>query len=91
MQVNVFVTRREGELQREMLVLPLSPQTAIPPEYRSGWNYYATVDTGDRLFGDIDALAIEAELAASGYAIVKPEVPDRRLPGGDQNADQEGD
>lgn len=78
MQVNVFVTRRAGELQRELLVLPLSPEAAIPSEYRSGWNYYATVDTRDRMFGDVDARAIETELACSGYAVVTPRAADRR-------------
>lgn len=78
MQVNVFITRSEGQRQRELLVLPMSPQSAIPLEYRSGWNYYATVDTGDRMFGDIDARAIETELANSGFAIVTPLAPDRR-------------
>jgi hypothetical protein len=33
MQVNVFVTRKEGQPQRELLVLPNSPEAAIPPEY----------------------------------------------------------
>lgn len=78
MQVNVFVTRSEGELQRELLVLPLSPEAAIPEQYRSGWNNYATVDTGDRMFGDVDARAIEIELASSGFAVVTPQAPDRR-------------
>ena len=78
LQVNVFVTRTEGKMQHELLVLPLSPQSAIPPQYRDGWNYYATVDTGDRMFGDVDARAIEAELASTGYAVVTPQAPDRR-------------
>ena len=78
MQVNVFITRKAGELQRELLVLPMSPQAAIPPEYRSGWTYYATVDTGDRMFGDLGAVAIEAELAKSGFVVVTPTAPDRR-------------
>jgi hypothetical protein len=76
MQVNVFITRIAGQLQRQLLVLPMSPEVTIPPEYRTGWNYYATVDTGDRMFGD--ARAIETELAGSGYAVVTPQVPDRR-------------
>ncbi|MBW4653518.1 MAG: hypothetical protein KME20_10860 [Kaiparowitsia implicata GSE-PSE-MK54-09C] len=78
MQVNVFITRSEGQLQSDLLVLPMSPQSAIPPKYRTGWTYYATVDTGDRMFGDLDALAIENELAAAGFAIVTPQTPDRR-------------
>jgi hypothetical protein len=36
MQVNVFITGTAGELQRELLVLPLSPEAAIPQQYRSG-------------------------------------------------------
>ncbi|WP_299753155.1 hypothetical protein [Devosia sp.] len=56
----------------------MSPEAAIPPQYRVGWTYYATVDTGDRMFGDIDARGIEAEIASSGFALVKPEAPDRR-------------
>jgi len=78
MQVNVFVTRVGDQLQTELLVLPMSPQAAIPPQYRTGWNYYATVDTADGMFGDIDAVLIETEIALSGFAVVKPEAPDRR-------------
>jgi hypothetical protein len=78
MQVNVFITREDGQLQNKLLVLPISPQSAIPKEHRDDWRYYATVSTGDRMFGDIDARAIETEVAANGFAIVSPEVPDRR-------------
>lgn len=78
MNVNVFVTRVDGAVQTELLVLPLSPEAAIPPQYRTGWNYYATVDTGDHMFGDVDARAIEVEIALNGFAVVKPEAPDRR-------------
>lgn len=78
MNVNVFVTRVAGAVQNELLVLPLSSQAAIPPQYRDGWNYFATVDTGDRMFSGIDARAIEAEIAKNGFAVVKPTAPDRR-------------
>lgn len=78
MQVNVFVTRVDGKLQRDLLVLPQAPDAAIPAQYREGWTYYATVDTLDRMFGDIDARAIEAEIGKSGFAVVTPSVPDRR-------------
>lgn len=78
MQVNVFVTTPSGKLQRELLVLPMSPQAAIPPEYRSGWTYYATVDTGDRMFGDIDAKTLEERIARTGFAVITPQPPDRR-------------
>lgn len=49
MQVNVFVTRIAGQLQRRLLVLPLAPQAAIPKVLRDGWTYFATVDTHDKL------------------------------------------
>jgi hypothetical protein len=78
MQVNVFVTRTDGQMQNQLLVLPLSPHAAIPQQYRQGWSYYATVDTGDHMFGDVDAVAIEKELANSGYAVVSTKAPDRR-------------
>jgi hypothetical protein len=78
MQVNVFITRVEGQLQNKLLVLPMSPQSAIPPQYRVGWVYYARVDTRDRMFGDLDAVTLEAQIAAQGFAIVTPETPDRR-------------
>lgn len=78
MHVNVFVTRTDGKLRNELLVLPLTSQAAIPAQYHNGWSYYATVETGDHMFGGIDARAIEAELAASGFAVVMPKVPDRR-------------
>lgn len=78
MNVNVFVTRVDGQLQNQLLVLPIKPEAMIPPQYRTGWNYFATVDTGDRMFGDVDARAIEAEIAATGFAVVKPKVEDRR-------------
>jgi hypothetical protein len=77
MQVNVFVTRVEGQLQNNLLVLPISPQAAIPDQFRRGWNYYATVDTRDHIFGDVVAVAIEIEIANTGFAVVTPKVPDR--------------
>jgi hypothetical protein len=78
MQVNVFITRETGQSQNKLLVLPINPKVAIPPEFRLGWIYYATVSTGDRMFGDMYASTLEEHIAAKGFAIVKPEVPDRR-------------
>ena len=78
MQVNVFITREDGQLQNKLLVLPISPQAAIPPQYRVGWVYYARVDTQDQMFGDLDAVTLEAKIAAEGFAIVVPETPHRR-------------
>lgn len=78
MQVNVFVSRQDGRLSNEYLVLPMDLKAPVPKQYRIGWQYYATTSTTDNLFGDIDALAIEAEIRASGFAVVSPEVPDRR-------------
>ena len=78
MNVNVFVTRIDGALQNDLLVLPVSPEAVIPAQYRTGWNYFATVDTSDHIFGAIDSRAIEVEIASSGFAVVKPKAPDRR-------------
>ena len=77
MQVNVFITRQEGRLQNKLLVLPMSPQSAIPPQYQVGWVYYASVGTGDRMFGDVDAVTIEQLIADQGFAILTPATPDR--------------
>lgn len=78
MQVNVFITRQDGQLQNKLLVLPISPQSAIPPQYRVGWVYYATTSTADRMFGDVDDVTLEEQIADKGFAIVTPELPDRR-------------
>jgi len=78
MRVNVFVARVDGQLQNQLLVLPTSDQAAIPKQFRGGWTYYATVDSGDSMFGDVDASAVEDEIAASGFAVVTPTVRDRR-------------
>jgi hypothetical protein len=78
MQVNVFVSGQDGRLGNEYLVLPMDVKAPVPKQYRADWHYYATTSTTDNLFGDIDALAIEAEIRASGFAVVHPQVPDRR-------------
>lgn len=70
MQVNVFVMRREGETPSELLVLPMSSDDATQQKYQTAWNYYGTVDTGDRIFGDVDVQVIETQLARSGFAVV---------------------
>ncbi|MGV8830357.1 MAG: hypothetical protein ACOH2N_00135 [Devosia sp.] len=77
MNVNVFVMRVDGALQAEMLLLPIVPRAPIPDKYRVDWEYFATVDTGDGMFVDIDALAIDIEIAASGFAVVIPTLPNR--------------
>jgi hypothetical protein len=77
MNVNVFVMHVEGALQAEMLVLPLEPSAPVPEKYRTNWQYFATVDTSDKLFGGIDARAIEVEVASSGFAVVAPGEPRR--------------
>lgn len=76
MQVNVFVTRVDEKPQPELLVLPTSPEMVLPPQYQVGWNYYGTVNTGHPMFGEINAAAIEIELAKSGFAVVRPVPPD---------------
>lgn len=78
MNVNVFVARVDGQTQHQLLALPQSPHAAIPAQFRTGWAYFATVDSGDRMFGDADAKFIEAEIAANGFALVTPKTEDRR-------------
>jgi hypothetical protein len=78
MRVNVFITRQQGQSRNELLVLPASAQSAIPPQYQAGSTYYATTDTADRMFGDIDTSELEADVADQGFAIVKPATPDRQ-------------
>lgn len=79
MRVNVFVSAVEHALAAKMLVLPDEVQAAMPEDYRAGWTYFATVDTADGIFGDIDARAIEIEMSANGYAVVQTTVPDREV------------
>jgi hypothetical protein len=76
MQVNVFVTHNEGDAKVKLLVLPSSANSSIPPQFRLGWTYYATINTSDRMLGDTDAVTLEAKLAMQGYAIIKPGTPD---------------
>ncbi|HEY8360203.1 MAG TPA: hypothetical protein VIL30_22330 [Ramlibacter sp.] len=78
MQVNVFITRKDGQLQNKMLVLPIDPKAAIPAEFRLGWVYYATTSTADRMFFEIGQHQLERDLASRGFVIVRPEAPDRR-------------
>ena len=75
MQVNVFIAHQEGQSQNKLLLLPNNPSAAIPTEYRSGWTYYATLDSRDAMF---EGRAVDVDLAARGFAVVLPEVPDRR-------------
>jgi hypothetical protein len=77
MQVNVFVTRENDQLQGELLVLPMVPKAPIQKQYRIGWRYFATTDTADAMFGEIDARAIEVEISSTGFAIVSPDRHDR--------------
>lgn len=76
MQVNVFVTHHEGDAKTKLLVLPSSANSSIPPQFRLGWTYYATTNTSDQMFGDTDAVTLEAKLAMQGYAIIKPITPE---------------
>ncbi|HEY8576836.1 MAG TPA: hypothetical protein VIL88_10915 [Devosia sp.] len=78
MRVNVFITREDGQFLNKLLVLPASVQSVIPEQFRGAWDYYATVDSGDGMFGDVDAVTVEAAIATSGFAVVTPKVEDRR-------------
>lgn len=77
MQVNVFITHQEGALRNSLLVPPQSPQAAIPKEYQAGWQYFATVNSGDEMFGGISARSIELDILTAGHALVDPKVVDR--------------
>jgi hypothetical protein len=77
MRVNVFITRQDGQLQNELLVLPVTSDGSIPQQYRLQWVYYATTDTSDSMFGNMDAKTLEEEIAEKGFAVVVPELPDR--------------
>lgn len=74
MQVNVFITR----LNRQLLVLPYGPQTAVPLHLRHlRWYDLATTRTDDRLLAR-SASQIEADIKAQGFAVVTPSTADRR-------------
>ena len=73
MQANVFVSWQDGRLRHEYLVLPMDLKAPVPKQYRVGWKYFTTTSTTDQLFGATNALAIEAEISASGFAVVHPE------------------
>jgi hypothetical protein len=77
MQVNVFISREAGHLHDKLLVLPMAPKAPIPKTYRVGWQYFATTDTADAMFGNVDPRAIEVELSSNGFAIVSPHAPDQ--------------
>lgn len=72
MQVNVFVTRVNGALRNSLLVLPVSPAAAIPPEMREGWTYYATTNSDDAMFR---SASIEDDIALQGYCLVETVTP----------------
>jgi hypothetical protein len=75
MRVNVFTPGAKPSLQDKMLVLPDPMETAIPDAIEADWRYFATVDTGDGIFGEIAASAIEAEISSNGYALVQTARP----------------
>lgn len=67
MQVNVFIARETGDLTSKLLVLPVSPQAAIPQQFCDDWRFFGTFDSENPLFVGV---AIELHLQAKGYAIV---------------------
>lgn len=71
MQVNVFVVRQPGTEQKRLLVLPATPEAAIPQILHGGWIYFATVDIGDKLLA-ASADQVAADIAEHGHAIVEP-------------------
>jgi hypothetical protein len=69
MKVIVFIAHTDAQ-NSTLLVLPDSPDTVIPSDFKVDWEYYAAVRTGDRLFHGVDAATIKDEIAANGFAIV---------------------
>jgi hypothetical protein len=78
MIVNVFVTGVDHALKAELLVLPERAAESVPDKFTDGWTYFATVDTFDSIFGEIDGRAIELEMSASGFAVVQTAAPEGR-------------
>ena len=77
MQVNVFITRLDRQMQNGLLVLPYGPQTNIPHHLRHlSWHNLATTMTNDRLLS-APADQIEADIKTQGFAVVPAETPDR--------------
>jgi len=72
MQVNIFISRKDGRSPDALLVLPFGPQADIPPDLRHlCWQHFLTTLTDDKLLGAKPG-AIEADLAESGFALVQP-------------------
>lgn len=78
MQVNAFVSEvQQDGVPTQMLVLPYGPEAAIPAHLRAiEWRYFATTEA-DNIIG-LRAGEVEVAMAERGYAIVKPQAPDRR-------------
>lgn len=70
MQVLVFVARPAGEKTRKLLVLPVTPGAAIPPAMREEWDYFATVDVGDKLLAASSG-RVASDIERQGYALVE--------------------
>ncbi|WIJ26577.1 hypothetical protein [Devosia sp. RR2S18] len=69
--MNVFIAHHSGE-EPELLVLPYGPMAAIPRHLQKiDWRHMAVTGAGDRLLGATED-KIKAEIAISGYAIVRP-------------------
>lgn len=71
MQVNIFVIRQPGKEQKRLLVLPATPDAAIPQVLHGGWIYFATMDISDKLLAS-SVEKVAADLAKQGHAIVEP-------------------
>jgi hypothetical protein len=69
MQVNVFIAREDGQLQNKLLALPTMPTAAILKECRDGWTYFARVETGDGMFGDLDVASLEKADSGKGLLL----------------------
>lgn len=70
MQVNVFITRKDGQLQNKLLVLPYGTESEIPARLqRYTWSNFAISNTNDKLLHGAK-LDIEMQINAVGYALI---------------------
>lgn len=72
MQVNVFIPfPQQDSAATPMLILPDAPDAVVPEHLRHiEWRYFATVQTGDYLFG-MAKDTVEAALARDGYLVAR--------------------
>lgn len=73
MEVNVYITRRAGQLKNKMLVVPDAPTAAMPRAYQVGWVHFGRFDSLDPVFGGAD---LDLHIREKGYAVLDAEIQD---------------